>query len=904
MPENGTSGLPEHPIARFIDAARSFADGRDLWIARFGSDRGLSGEHRMALLSGRRRLEQLSEAARLRKSVGFYGESQCGKSNLVSRIGQGLGASMTATGSLLVRDPSSNGSVGPWAADGHPGAIEFARWLNPIAGTESTGVICRLTTTPAAGVPAGCFRARTLTQSDLIVSLALGNAGDTKYEGTRVGVHQEMTRLRKAETEPDPEGFVGQLLVAWAFLSEHWGGESSPEPRARDLIESGWREYLRELYLAARRPVWDPRASDRCPYLRFVGMLWSGQDELTGVFRRLLESRCALLGAGEVFIGATDVCRSEHPQHHSLLDVRNIDVDEWGASRSVAVRFPSAHGELMQAGIPRSHLSALIREIELPLLVGAEADAEAIDVLDYPGARPTFADGKIDKVQNPLQRALDVFRRGKLNYLFLAGIGLEDCSALCLVVTGNGPLNAGPVVRKAFHAWYSRETSDAEASREPGARFDHEPRPRRVDPPLVVAVSKSDMLLNEKGDVGSLFGTRLLELEKEYCCDLPWLQKWPGGPFRRVHWVHNPDAHGSVPLRSYLAPERASALARMRASYLSHQSVLSHVAEPGEAFDRLFRSPEDVDALFGSLAKAVDSVDREGRLVGQALAELAPIVAAANRDYLGPDASGRAEMARQEALLDVGALEVVLAGSRNPVAVFLRALQVSPIDVQRACRAAAADVGRIDPGEVGVLKFDTFYRKMSEGFVDRLESRLNSQHALATSLRQPQGSGAKRDALLSLKQHFAAMPGSDWFRNRVRTPVSAMFEALNPDALAASPVLAALVSTTWNRCIVWLDNPPPVVQQLPDAQPTRRPAHASSAKILSHWRHRLPDVYAGLVDPAGAARAGNGDLGMLRTRLRATVGELRGSLVRTVVVDQGADSLGSRLEQLEFLLRP
>jgi hypothetical protein len=63
-------------------------------------------------------------------------------------------------------------------------------------------------------------------------------------------------------------------------------------------------------------------------------------------------------------------------------------------------------------------------------------------------------------------------------------------------------------------------------------------------------------------------------------------------------------------------------------------------------------------------------------------------------------------------------------------------------------------------------------------------------------------------------------------------------------------------------------------------------------------------VYAGLVDPAGAARAGNGDLGTLRMRLHETVKELQGSLVRTVGADQGADSLGSRLEQLESLLRP
>lgn len=906
MPQNTASVTPLQSIIDLVDQACAFADRRDLWLDRFGADRGLSSERRLELLDSRRKLHLLAHAARRRKSVGFYGESQCGKSNLVSRVGQGLGARVTATGSLLVRDPSLPGAAGPWAADGNDGCIEFARWLNPIAGTESTGVICRLTTDEVPGhLPPGCFRARLMSQADLVIALAIGNADDTKYLGSRAGVQQEVLRLRELPVEADPEGFIGQLLVAWNFLVERWGGESSPDARARDLIDSGWREYLRELFLRGERPVWDPVAAERCPYLRMAGMLWSGQEELTVIFRQLLRASKAMSGAEEVCIDVAEACRSDEPRHHSILDVRNIDAlfDELVGARGVQVHFRLPRGDWSADGIPRSMLSALIRELELPLAMDRSRPGAAIDVLDYPGARPTSADGQIGTVANPQQRALSVFRRGKLNYLFLAGVGLQDSSALCLVVTGNGPLNAGPVVRQALKAWYLREDPEYRARGiDPTRALEPGGGGAPVDPPLVVAVSKSDMLINEAADAASSFGGRLLELEKEYCSDIPWMGRWStGGHFRRVHWVHNPDAPGAVRLKDLRNPEKAGVLRRIRDSYLSHSMVLRHVADPGQAFDRLFGSPDDVTALFECITDLTRRVQRETRIVDAVLDLLMPMASAVNRDYLGPDPRARVAAERREAAADVAALESVLAQGRNPVAMLLRALQVSGLDVQRACRAAKEDTVRAHPGEVGDLRFDGFYRQLAAGFIDRLERRLAEQRSLAQMLQVPAGAEPGRDALLSLRQHFAAMPGAGWFREQVRKPVAAMFDSMNADALASSPVLGAVASTAWNRCVVWLDQQPEVLQGTPEVPPVPRPAHASSAKILRHWRERLPAVYEGMVDPAGAARPGNAELGTMRESLRSAVDATLGALRSAGVAD--SRGRGSRLQQLEALLR-
>jgi hypothetical protein len=891
MPTEAPAIPTEQSIAKFIDSAYDFTRGMDVWFRRFGADRGHTGAQRLMLLHERAQLGCLRRAIRLRRSIGFYGESQCGKSNLVSRIGEGLGARATPSGSLLVLDPTPAGERGPWSADGHEGCIEFAKWLNPIAGTESTGVICRLTTRVNPDSPPGCFVARLMSHADLLMSVALGNSEDTSYDGRPQELAEAVKQLRAGPLEDDPERFSEQLLVAWRFLQSRWKDGANAR-RVHELEQCLWVDFVEDLFKKGKRPAWNPEPGEFSPYLKLAAMLWSSQPHLSDMYRRLLQALSSLQGSEEIFVSALDACRSggDGAFHHSLLDVRNIDslFEESVGSRGVRVTFRAQHGAFVSSSIPRSMLCALVRELELPLAVHGDAPASPIDVLDYPGARPTSADGRIEGNMQPQDRALAVFRRGKLNRLFLSGVDLQDCSALCLVVTGNGPLNAGPVMRQSLHPWFIREAGgEWRSAATPMDRLPQEPHPVRIDPPLVVAVSKSDMMVNENADAGSLFGGRLRELDKEYCKGengLDWISRWPSGIFNRVHWVHNPDVPGSVKLRDF-ASTRASALARIRTSYLADQMVQRHVADPGRRFDDLFQASADVNALFDSLRTVIQRSHREARIVEGALELLDHVVGVASSDYLGPDPRARVAEERRKAQADVAAFQAVLSQGRNPVASILRALQVSPLDVQRACRAAHAETASAEAGEVGVLKFDDFYRLMCDGFAERIDGRLRQENLLGRMLNSATDSAVHHDVLASIRDHFARMPGMPWFRSRVETPVASMFQAMNPEALAASPVLAAVVSTAWNRSVVWLDREPALPAELPKIPPVRRPVHASSAKIVGHWSSRLPDVYEAMVDPAGAARPGNAELGKMLRDLRSAVSAMSTSLRAAGITD-------------------
>jgi hypothetical protein len=99
------------PLRLLSAAACSFANDIDKWIQKYGRELGDIGSDRVSMLRTRAALQRFHGACGVNKSIGFYGESQCGKSNLVSRIGNGIGASTTSTQSLLVKDVSTGG---PW----------------------------------------------------------------------------------------------------------------------------------------------------------------------------------------------------------------------------------------------------------------------------------------------------------------------------------------------------------------------------------------------------------------------------------------------------------------------------------------------------------------------------------------------------------------------------------------------------------------------------------------------------------------------------------------------------------------------------------------------------------------------------------------------------------------------
>ena len=316
--------------------------------------------------------------------------------------------------------------------------------------------------------------------------------------------------------------------------------------------------------------------------------------------------------------------------------------------------------------------------------------------------------------------------------------------------------------------------------------------------------------------------------------------------------------------------------------------------------------PADVRDLFETLRRTTLAVPRDERIIGTVTDVLDALADEVRRDYLGRGLPEVVAAERRRAELDVGFLSDALARGRNHVPFLLRAVQVTPADVRRACRTAAAEIAADDPGQVGLLSFEDFYRVLASDFAAGLKERLGRPDALTGGRVDP---AAAQDTVKSIRSRFAAIPQSAWFRDRIEQEVGVMFSRQNATPLYSNPVLQTVVSTGWNRSMVWLSRQPIARERDPRVPPGLEKPHAASARIVEHWGQELPGVYAGMVDPSNASQPGNLGLQQMRAdlfgavaafdvALRARLGEghvlvLRASALRAALEDHPPASLES-----------
>ena len=857
------------PLRLLSAAACSFANDIDIWMKRYGRELVDIRSDRVSMLRTRAALQRFHGACGVNKSIGFYGESQCGKSNLVSRIGRGIGASTTTTQSLLVADVSTGGPWRSQAADGAEiAAIEFIKWLDPRNGSESTGIISRFSfNRPSVE---GCYDARVMSHEDLVISLALGFVDDVKFtgEGAEKDARKVVEEVRDAQRENDPDNFMAALLGAWFFLEAH----RSDHPLVKSLEAAGWPELVKELFCDGMRPVWTPRGRGPgvAPYSRLSGLLWPEPTQaMAAVYDTLLVQMRKLGGTLDIAIPVGDVCRSAPDApvtRSSLLDISLIDglFKDSANFDSVQVRFTAKSGERV-VGLARAALVALIREIELPLVRngGAEVtEGDRIDILDYPGARAITA-GADDFANDddPMKLALKVFRRGKLNRLFLSGVELQDCSALCLAVAGARNLEAGPVVRTALGGWLEREGWVNQHPNDLATRLDIEGDLVHLEPPLIVAVTMADALVQSGG---LHFAGRIEDMKRHYCSGLNWLDGWTAAEkFRRIHWVHNPDCAKKLP-SSYSEIEQQAIVK----NYMGCELISDHVEIAKEKIEAVFAiKPSDVSLLCDTLMAVAKPIERDVRIASGMAKVVKQLEQKTARWYRGATDEQLQIRERESGVADVNALKGALGKRLNPVSELLRALSITAIDVERALRQASVDAIDVDTAEVGVISFEDFYAALRGRFAAQLDREIVDKKApWIEYLRQPSGGEGDVDRLTSIVEHFRRIPTSDWFYKQIEKNVGPLVRRQNVASLSGS-VVGAITSSIWNRSMRWLDEIPDP-PEAPVANPPKvRVAHAASTRILDHWAERLPEVYVDLVDPTKARSVGNPELGEIRQRM-------------------------------------
>lgn len=371
-----------------IDNYISVANRAIEWARDFGKDQFPFDTFR----DYRRRLKKIRGAVEGNPSAAAYGESQVGKSYLMSS---------------LLSAPDK-----PFMINSDGREYSFIDDVNPSGGNnakvETTGVITRFRVLGPGEAPCPNVRATMLTMADVILLLADSFYNDVKIDSDVL-------------TADDINARLTALAARWRDA-----------PHCQDVIcdddIKDIVEYMRKVVGIKAQSVYNSRFEKvvapmignipREHWIDVFQLLWNCNPALTPLFNTLVDAYARIGFNRRVQIPFRAVRRD----YGSLLRIAWLD-EVCGVATENEPGFESVtpvfddNGQLLASDFSKGELSALTSEITFELPADAAQERrflEKIDLLDFPGAR-SRGNYEEEKIAEVLPQML---RRGKVAYLF------------------------------------------------------------------------------------------------------------------------------------------------------------------------------------------------------------------------------------------------------------------------------------------------------------------------------------------------------------------------------------------------------------------------------------------------------------------------------------------------------
>ncbi len=494
-----------------------------------------------------RSFQKSHRAAQRKMCVGVFGESQAGKSYLIS---------------ALARDVQ-----GTLIADFNGQQHDFISEINPPGGKESTGLVTRFTTTFPENTPQGHpIRLRLLTECDLVRILA-----NTYYADCD---HKE---------SPDLDSILSQL----SLVESQYNASNVCEVSSDDVEEL--REYI--MHNFASRPrvqllqkaYWQ-RAAKFAPGLTLQGrsklfaLIWDNIPEFTELFEKL----CAILQSLDFAAEAYCAIEALIPRDYSIIDVSLLnDLLQKNAHDNDMLTLVGSNGKSAQ--IPRTLVTALTAEITIPMKEKPDDFFDHTDLLDFPGyrSREQYSDIRRDLTREGTLETL--FLRGKVAYLFERYCAEKELTSMLLCV---GPSNQNVKdLPRAVQHWIASTHGET-----PERRAQSNSRPA-----LFFILSKMDMEFIETKGTPSVserwtirFNASLLEPYGQY----DWPTNWDGkNAFDNVFLLRNPNVFSKT-IFDYdgdkeigVRADQINYIEQLRQAFLTSPLTVNHVADPEKVWN-------------------------------------------------------------------------------------------------------------------------------------------------------------------------------------------------------------------------------------------------------------------------------------------------------------------------------
>ncbi len=484
------------------------------------------------------RAKKLARAAGRPACVGFFGPSQAGKSFLI--------------GALLSHE------LGSLDVLCRGKALDFLKEINPAKGVESTGVVTRFSSGKAPIEPKrGDFVCRLLSLESVLESMATGflvECTSPSVDGEKVSRCLRDARLQAGP--PASPAFLAAWEAVWHDLAKKYQDRHPylNELRRRPELQSG---------------AWKADVKTVAGWLLVYSLLWGGPgyapdlDQLMRVLVQGLET-CAFAEHVEVTLEQVRATSDGA----SIIDASCLNA--LGSGRDVVRVF--AGEAAREVAVDPGVLSALIAEIRMPLRPVAGSLLDRADILDFPGGRALKGIngfGAAELSTSKLENAIEVYKRGKLTFLF-EQFSL-DREITALVLCSPGPTKPEAIqLQQQVEGWLKIR----HGSPTPTAAHEIE------QPSLFLALTKFDMSLGAlRSDNGK---DRWDSRVQEACVDFwarsasSWILNWgaKNKAFSNLFWIRNPYADQMMSLKPS-DPDYAA----VRAGYFESRAVARFIQD-------------------------------------------------------------------------------------------------------------------------------------------------------------------------------------------------------------------------------------------------------------------------------------------------------------------------------------
>lgn len=341
----------------------------------------------------RRQLKKIRLALDEKCSAAAYGESQVGKSYLMSS---------------LLSSPDS-----PFMIDSGDRSYSFIDELNPSGGNnakiESTGIITRFTMASSEDkVLSNMVKIRNLSVVDLILMIA-----DSYYNDIKI--------------DPDSSLTYDVINKEIESLAHLW---NTKEVRQTEIEEDDIKdicEYIKEVIGNNASSIYQSNFMNIiAPVIAYISddnwvdvfsLLWNKNAEMSHLFSTLIKAYKKIDYLTEVYVPFDAVLREKGTllKIDWLDSVCGVTLDH--GDDEIYTDIYNQKGDIVAHDFPKGNLSALIAELILSLpkeLVRDRKFLDKIDLLDFPGAR-SREKYREQEIQSVLPKIL---RRGKVAYLF------------------------------------------------------------------------------------------------------------------------------------------------------------------------------------------------------------------------------------------------------------------------------------------------------------------------------------------------------------------------------------------------------------------------------------------------------------------------------------------------------